>query len=305
MDSLPIRLEPRALGPTRLRAFPLSWGCWRFAGTGVREAREKVETALAVGIDLFDHADIYGSEGAAEDLFGRVLAEAPSLRGRMLIATKGGIVQGVPYDASPAHLAAACEGSLKRLRTDVIDLYQIHRPDLLVHPHDLAGALDRLRREGKIREVGVSNFSRAQFDALQRYLPFPIAVHQPEFSPCCLAPLVDGVLDQCLERDVTPLAWSPLARGRLGVTPEQARREPGGEALANLIENLDILAEREEVSRAAVILAWILVHPSRPIPIIGTQRLDRIRDAADAFKVHLSRRDWYAVLEAAKGEKLP
>ncbi len=305
MDVLPIPLEPRALGPTTLRAFPLAWGCWRFAGTPLREAREKIEAALAVGIDLFDHADIYGGEGAAEDLFGRVLAETPGLRRRMLLATKGGIVQGVPYDASPAHLLASCEGSLKRLRTDVIDLYQLHRPDLLVHPHDLAAALDRLRRDGKIREVGVSNFSRTQFDALQRHLPFPIAVHQPEFSPWCLGPLRDGVLDQCLERNVTPLAWSPLARGRLGLSVEAARREPDGERLADLIENLDILAEREEVSRVAVILAWILVHPARPIPILGTQRLERIRGAADAFKVHLSRRDWYAVLEAAQGEKLP
>jgi predicted oxidoreductase len=305
MDALSIPLTARALGPTHLRVFPLAYGCWRFAGTSVREAREKLEAALAVGIDLFDHADIYGGEGAAEDLFGRVLAESPGLRQRMLLATKGGIVQGVPYDTSPAHVAAACEGSLKRLRTDVIDLYQLHRPDLLVHPRELAGTLERLRREGKIREVGVSNFTRWQFDALQRHLSFPIAVHQPEFSPLCLGPLRDGVLDQCLERDVTPLAWSPFARGRLGLTLEAARREPEGERLAAVLENLDILAEREGVSRAAVVLAWILVHPSRPVPIIGTQRLDRIRASADAFKVHLTRRDWYAVLEAAQGEKLP
>lgn len=304
MDALPILLEPRALGRSTLRAFPLAYGCWRFAGTSVREAREKVEVALGVGIDLFDHADIYGGDGAAEDLFGRVLAESPGLRQRILIATKGGIVQGVPYDSSSSHLSAACEGSLKRLRTEVIDLYQLHRPDLLAHPHELAATLERLRRAGKIREVGVSNFTRAQFDALQRHLPFPIATHQPEFSPCCLAPLRDGILDQCLERDVTPLAWSPLARGRLGHTLEAARKEPDGR-LADLIENLDILARREGVSRAAVALAWILLHPSRPIPILGTQRLERIRDGADAFKVHLTRRDWYAVLEAGLGEKLP
>ena len=305
MDGLPIPLDPRALGPTTLRAFPLAYGCWRFAGTSVSEAREKVEAALAVGIDLFDHADVYGEDGAAEDLFGRVLAESPGLRRRMLLATKGGIVKGVPYDASPLHLAAACEASLKRLRTDGIDLYQIHRPDLLTHPQHLAAALERLRQDGKIREVGVSNFTRSQFEALQQYLPFPIAAHQPEFSPCCLAPLHDGVLDQCMERNVTPLAWSPLARGRLGLSLEAARREPDGGRLAGLIEKLDLLAEREEVSRAAVVLAWILAHPSRPIPILGTQRLDRIRDSADAFKVHLSRRDWYAVLESAQGERLP
>ncbi len=304
MLPLPIRLEPRALGP-ELRAFPIAYGCWRMAGTPVAEARAKIETALEVGIDLFDHADIYGGEGAAEKLFGHVLAEAPSLRQKMLIATKGGIVQGVPYDSSASHLATACEGSLKRLRTDVIDLYQIHRPDLLTHPREVAGVLDRLRREGKIREVGVSNFTRSQFDALQRHLPFPIVAHQPEFSAWMLAPLRDGVLDQCLERDVTPLAWSPLARGLLGTSVEAARKEPGGERLAALLENLDVLAVRESVSRTSVALAWILAHPSRPIPIVGTQRPERIRESLEAFRVHLSRSDWYAVLVASQGERLP
>ena len=305
MDALPILLEPRALGPTQLRAFPLSWGCWRFAGTGVREAREKIETALAIGINLFDHADIYGGEGAAEDLFGRVLAETPSLRRRMLLATKGGIVQGVPYDASPAHLAAACEGSLKRLRTDVIDLYQIHRPDLLVHPHELAAALDRLRREGKIREVGVSNFSRAQFAALQRHLPFPIAAHQPELSPCCLAPLFDGVLDQCMERNVTPLAWSPLAGGRLGLDANAAAGERDGTRLVGLLATLDQLAAREGVARAAVALAWLLAHPAGVVPIVGTQRPARLAECMRAFDVRLTRADWYAIVAASRGEALP
>ncbi len=305
MDALPIRSEPRALGPTPLRAFPIAYGCWRFAGTSVREAREKVEGALALGIDLFDHADIYGGDGAAEELFGRVLAEAPSLRARMLLATKGGIVRGVPYDSGAAHLAAACEASLERLRTDVVDLYQIHRPDLLAHPQELAGTLDRLRRAGKIREVGVSNFTRTQFDALQRHLPFPIATHQPELSPWCLDPLRDGVLDQCMERDVTPLAWSPLAGGRLGLAPEAAVREPEGSRLAALLTCLDGLAAREGVSRAAVALAWTLAHPSRPIVLLGTQRMERVRESLAALRVRLSRRDWYAVMQASQGGPLP
>ena len=145
------------------------------------------------------------------------MADAPPLRDRMVIATKGGIVPGVPYDSSAAHLLAACDASLARLRIERIDLYQIHRHDWLAHPEETAGALVLLRDAGKIREVGVSNFTPAQADALQRYLPFRLATHQPEFSCWNLAPLCDGVLDQCLRERMTPLAWSPLAGGKLGL----------------------------------------------------------------------------------------
>src|SRR5215469_18786551 len=197
MDALPIRAEPRPIGRSTLRAFPLAYGTWRFAGTSVRDARAKIDAALEVGVNLFDHADIYGGAGAAEALFGKVLGEAPRLRDSILVATKGGIVPGVPYDSSAAHLRDAFEASLRRLRVDTIDLYQIHRPDLQAHPQEIADVLVRLREAGKLREVGVSNYTAAQFDALQQYLPFPIAAHQPELSCWAIAALRDGVLDQC------------------------------------------------------------------------------------------------------------
>jgi predicted oxidoreductase len=305
MDVLPIPSAPRPLGNSSLQCFPIAYGLWRFAGTGVREAREKVEAALELGIDLFDHADIYGGEGAAEELFGRVLAEAPALRQRMIVATKGGIVPGLPYDSSRSHLAACVELSLKRLRTDVIDLYQIHRPDLLTHPQELAGTLDRLRSTGKVREVGVSNFTPSQVAALQRHLPFALATQQPEFSVWQLAPLRDGVLDQCMESGLTPLAWSPLAGGLLGLTIPEARRQPEGARLARLLETLDALAAREGVTRTAVALAWLLAHPAGVVPILGTTRLDRMNYALRALRVRLSRSDWYDVLEASHGERLP
>jgi predicted oxidoreductase len=288
-----------------LRAFPLAYGCWRFAGGDVRSARAKVEAALEIGIQLFDHADIYGGNGAAEELFGRVLAEVPHLRAAMLLATKCGIVPGVPYDSSRRHILQAVEASLRRLRTDVIDLYQIHRPDLLAHPEEIAATLTQLRSEGKIREVGVSNYSAAQFEALQEYLPFPIATLQPELSAWWLEPLRDGVLDQCLRRRVTPLAWSPLAGGKLELSVEQAREETHGERLAALIQCLDEIAQRHGVRRTAVSLAFLLVHPAAIIPILGTQRVERIRDAVSAFRVHLSRNDWYAIVQASQGKKLP
>ncbi|MDX2165921.1 MAG: aldo/keto reductase [Deltaproteobacteria bacterium] len=305
MSGLRPGAAPRPLGRTQLRAFPLAYGCWRFAGASLREARAKIDAALGLGVTLFDHADIYGGDGAAERLFGDALAEAPGLRDRMLIASKGGIVPGVPYDSSPAHVRAACEASLRRLRVEVIDLYQLHRPDWLMDPEPLAAELDALHRDGKIRAVGVSNFRPSQVDALQRFLPCPIATQQPELSPWVLDPLRDGVLDQCLREHITPLAWSPLAGGRLGLGADAARREPHGARLAELIELLDSFATRQGVSRTAVVLAFLLVHPAGIIPILGTQRVERIADAADAFKVELTRADWYAIVSTSLGERLP
>lgn len=311
MDALPLSTARRQLGRSPLSAFPIAAGLWRMVGDDVKRARGYVEAALMAGIDLFDLADVYGldhggrSFGESEALLGRVLADAPGLRERMLIATKGGIVPPVPYDSSPQHLTAACEASLARLGIERIDLYQIHRPDWLAHPEDVAGALTRLREEGKIREVGVSNYTAAQCAALQRYLEFPIATHQPEWSCWTLAPLRDGVLDHCLGARMTPLAWSPLGGGRLTLSVEAARAEPDGARLANLLEALDRIAAREGVSRAAVAVAWLLVHPSGAIPIIGTQRPERIRECLRAFDVNLSRREWYELVAASQGEPMP
>jgi predicted oxidoreductase len=307
MDPLPLSASARTLGQSALRVYPLAYGCWRFADSdraNLAAAREKIETALEVGINLFDHADIYGGNGAAEELFGRVLSEAPRLREGMVLATKCGIVPGIPYDSSRGHIVRAAEASLRRLRTDVIDLYQIHRPDPLAHPAEVAAAFVQLRQEGKIREVGVSNYTAAQFEALQAHLPFPIATHQPELSAWQLEPLRDGVLDQCLHRRVTPLAWSPMARGLLGLPLDEARRHPNGDRLTPLLECLDRIAAREGVPRSAAALAFLLVHPAGVVPILGTQRPQRIRESAQAFGVRLDRRDWYEILQASRG-KLP
>jgi predicted oxidoreductase len=305
MDALPSARTPRPLGRSALRVFPIAYGCWRLVGGDVRTARARIETALEAGIDLFDLADVYGLDhggqafGESETLFGRVLADAPQLRDRMIVATKGGIVPGVPYDASAGHLASACEASLKRLGIDRIDLYQIHRPDWLAHPAETAAELVRLRETGKIRQVGVSNYGAAQFESLQRHLPFPIATHQPEFSCAALGPLHDGVLDQCLREGVTPLAWSPLAGGRLGDAVA------GDASLAALHAKLDAIAAREGVTRSAVALAWLLAHPAGVVPIVGTQQPARLAACLRAFDVRLTRRDWYEIVVASQGEALP
>jgi predicted oxidoreductase len=290
-----------ALGPNGLTASRLGWGMWRLAGTP-QDALRLSEAALEADMRLFDTADIYGLDGAgfgtAETLLGEACARDPSLRGRITLATKGGIDPGVPYDSSAAYLVRACEASLKRLKTDVIDLYQIHRPDLLAHPAEAAAAFARLRQDGKIREAGVSNYTASQMRALAAHMSFPLVSLQPEFSALAIEPLSDGVLDFAMEYRMAVLAWSPLGQGRLAAGDGDARTQ-------RTIIALDALAEKHGTSRAVIAVAWVLQHPSRPIALIGSQSADRLRGLAKARSVHLSKAEWYGVLVASRGERMP
>ena len=296
---------PRPIGASGLECGPVGFGLWRYVHHDVDHARRLLEVALDVGLTLVDAADVYGLDwggagfGAVEDLIGRVLADAPELRERMVLATKGGIRPGVPYDSSPAGLRAACEASLRRLRVEVIDLYQVHRPDLFTHSADVAATLAALREEGKVREVGVSNHTPAQTEALAAHLRdagVPLASTQPELSVAHLDPLRDGTLDLAQRDGLAVLAWSPLAGGRM-VSGEGLRPE--------LVEVLDRLAAREGVDRAAVAIAFVLAHPSRPVALVGSQQPERLRAAARAVEVRLDRRDVYDLVQASEGAPLP
>jgi len=280
---------------------------WRFGGGDRASARRRVEAALEVGCTLFDTADIYGSGGergfgGAESLLGEVLREAPQLRERMVLATKAGITPPVPYDSSARYLLEACEASLRCLGVEQIDLYQIHRPDLLAHPAEVAQALERLRSAGKIHSAGVSNHTPAQVDALRAHLPFDLATVQNEFSPLVIEPLADGTLDQAMQRGIAMLAWSPLAQGRLAVSAGEAPVEP---RVAAVIHALDAVAVRSGTPRSAVAYAWVMAHPARPIPLIGSQNPARIREARSAYSVQLTREEWYRILVAARGARMP
>ncbi len=304
-------MEQRALGTTGLNVGAIAFGCWRFGGADLATATRRIETALDCGMTLVDTADVYGLDndcpwGAAESLLGDVLAAAPALRSRMVLATKGsiqlerGIGKGVPYDTSAAHISAACDASLTRLRTDVIDLYQIHRPDLLAHPAETAGALAALVRAGKVRHVGVSNYTAAQVSALRSYLPddVPLRTVQPEFSVTHLDPIDDGVLDQAMELGLTPLAWSPLGGGSL-VSDDPA---DGTTTAVRLL--LDELAEKHDATRTQIALAFVLAHPAKVIPIIGTGKPERILESARAADIVLAKDDCYRLIAAA-GRHLP
>ncbi len=293
--------SPRSLGPLP-EVGPLAFGHWRFVGHDVPTATGLVATALDLGMNLIDTADIYGLDwggngfGDAERLLGSVLASSPALRDRMVLASKGGIMPGVPYDSSRRYLTGALDASLTRLGVDRIDLYQIHRPDMFTHPENLADTLTGFIESGKIGAVGVSNFTPAQTEALFAHLGDSVVSTQPQFSVSHLDPLRDGTLDQAMRLGLRPLAWSALAGGALA-TGHNIRTE--------LMLEIDALASRENVDRTAIALAFVLAHPSEPVAIVGSQKPERLEAATAALNVSLTREDVYTLIEASEGEALP
>jgi predicted oxidoreductase len=313
-------MQTVTLGRTGLTASRLCYGCWRLAGTWEpmevtpeRRAagRRAVRAALESGYTFFDHADIY-CQGVCESIFGEVLLESPALRDQVVLASKCGIrrpgdPQGAPYryDFSANYIIASCELSLKRLGVETIDVYQLHRPDYLMDPAEVAGAFDALRRAGKVREFGVSNFSASQVVALQRACPMPLVVNQIEISLAHLSPFEDGTLDHCLAELIFPMAWSPLAGGQLGDGARRVLPSQQGYQTEGIVTVLDAIARDRGTSRMAVALAWLLRHPSRIIPIVGSTEPDRIRDATRSLEFELTREEWYRLLIAARRDPLP
>lgn len=304
MNELPLPPAFRPLGSSGIAVSPLAWGMWRLAedGRSVADAAKLVHAALDAGITFLDTADIYGFDGQAgfgdaEVLLGEVFAAEPALRDRVVLATKGGILPPLPYDQSRDYLRSAIEVSLRRLQTDVIDLWQIHRPDILAHPHETARVLDDAVAAGKVRALGVSNFTTHQIAALNHFLGEKLATTQPEISPLQINCFENGELDQAMQLGLTPMAWSPLGGGRL--TGPKLDREM---AVASA---LDVVADAQGVSRAVAAYSWLLAHPAGIVPIIGSQKPQRIAEGAAALKVRWTRTEWYAVLVAARGERLP
>lgn len=303
-QTLPAPASKRKLGSSEIEVSGIAWGMWRLAENGrtVADAARLVHAALDAGINFLDTADIYGFNGEggfgdAEALLGEVLAAEPALRARMVLASKGGIMPPLPYDQSAAYLSSAIDASLKRLKTGMIDLYQIHRPDILAHPQEVARTLDDAVQAGKIRTIGVSNFTVHQIAALNQFLGHRLVTTQPEISPLRITCFENGELDQAMMMGLTPLAWSPLGGGRLA-NPESDRDT----AVAT---ELDRVASAQGVSRTVAAYSWLMAHPAGIIPIVGSQQPERIVEAVEAYKVRWSRQDWYAVFVAARGERLP
>jgi predicted oxidoreductase len=310
-----------ALGKSSLQSSRLAFGCWRIAGTwdptavtadAMDRGRQAVLAAYDAGYTLFDHADIY-CDGVTERIFGQVLKKVPGMRERIVIATKCGIRKGgepnakapFRYDFSADHIVRSCEQSLKRLGVDVIDIYQLHRPDYLMNPEEVAGAFARLKSEGKVREFGVSNFRTSQLAVLQKACSMPMIVNQVEISLANRACFEDGTLDQCLTHNITPLAWSPLAGGLLADGAKALLPWQEAYRAKPIVAELDLIAKERGTSRTVVALAWLLKHPAKIIPIVGSTQPANIKDAARADSLELTREEWYRLLEAARGERVP
>jgi len=295
-----------ALGTQRLAAqgpllSPVAAGVWRLNQWGFDDAALAawVEHALALGITTFDHADLYGGF-TCEALFGRWLKAHPARRDQLQLVSKCGIKPPITergwqvkhYDTSAAHLTASVDASLRHLGTDYLDLLLIHRPDPLLDADEVADTFQRLQQAGKVRHFGVSNFTPSQYALLASRVP--LVTNQVEASLLHLDPLFDGTFDQCQQLRVRPMLWSPLAGGRV----LDAAANPALHAALQQVA-------AELGSRPAVVaLAWLLQHPSRPLPIIGSRRLASLDDAAAACRLPLGRQHWFALLQAARGHEV-
>lgn len=313
-------MKTTRLGNSSLSASRLAYGCWRLVkadgpdaltAEAKAAALEAISAAYEAGYTLFDLADIY-SRGAAEAAFGAALREVPGMRERILITTKCGIrfvdhpEPGDPYryDCSESHILRSVEGSLRRMAIETIDLLLLHRADYLGHPEEIARAFSKLKGSGKVREFGVSNFRASQVAALQKACPMPLVANQIQLSLLRLDPLEDGTLDQCQADGVTPQAWSPLAGGMLVSKGEVHLEKDEDARLQRVQELLGSVAQARGVTPLAISLAWLLRLPQGVMPIVGSTQPDRIRAAAAAGNLELTREEWYRLLECSRGCRL-
>ncbi|NRF68780.1 aldo/keto reductase [Aquincola sp. S2] len=284
---------------------PIVAGAWRMASWNLtpQQRLRWIEQNLELGITSFDHADIYGGY-QVEQQFGEALALAPALRHELQLVTKCGIKLVSParpghrfhcYDTSAAHVRASVDNSLRALRSDHIDLLLIHRPDALMDAAELADTFAALRREGKVHHFGVSNFTPSQLELLHHRCP--LVTNQLELSPLRLDALHDGTLDQCQRLGLRPMIWSPLAGGRIFTGEDEAARR--------VRHALQALADELGTTITTLVFAWLLRHPSRPLPVIGSQRIEASREAVAALDLKLTAEQWYRIWTAGAGHEVP
>lgn len=289
---------------------PLVFGAWRLADTPAEanadSVARKIMIALEHGITTFDHADIYGNY-ECEKLFGDAVAKHGLSRSKMQLITKCGIKlvsDNRPehslktYETTRAHIMKSVENSLKNLRTDVIDLLLIHRPDPLMNPAEVNDTFNELLTQGKVKAFGVSNFTPSQVRMLQAKLTLPLVSNQIEFSLLNSSAMYNGQLDQCIEMNMVPMAWSPLAGGGMLTRTD--------EKSARVRDCLTSLAKKYKVAQPeTVAYAWLLRHPSKVIPVLGTGKEERLKAAVAALNLRLEHDDWFHLLKAAVGHDVP
>ena len=327
-DSMSIMpLEKRNISTSRL-----IYGCMGLGGDwnenqvtneDILTAEKAIETALSAGITMFDHADIY-KKGKAETVFGKVLNQRPELREKMVLQSKCGIrfPEGeIPnrYDFSKKYILQSVDGILSRLGVEYLDTLLLHRPDPLVEPEEVADAFDRLKESGKVRHFGVSNMNTAQIKLLQAYCSDPLVVNQLEMSLNRIDWLEhgvlvnqkegtsvnfgDGIIEHCRLENIQLQAWAPLA---YGVYSGRELKDPA-ESVLKTKEIVLKLAKEKETTAEAIVLGWLMRHPARIQPVIGTANPDRIKNCEDAVRQSeiMSREEWYSLYVASRGKMMP
>ena len=304
-------MTPRSqLSPTGPLFSQLVYGTWRVLDDAASATPEnlvhRLHRCIELGVTTIDTAEIYGLY-RVEEFIGQALKLDASLRDQLEIVTKSGIY--VPcefhpnrktafYNATSERIIKSAEKSLRFMGIDHIDLLLVHRPDWLTSAEETAAGLNKLLKEGKIRAAGVSNYNVHQFELLNSLMDEPLVTNQVEFHLLHMDPILDGTFDQCQKHRIRPMAWSPLAGGRL-MDPAN----PAGQRLRKAAEGLS--AKYGDATLDQLAYAWIMAHPSAPLPVIGTNKVERIEAAVKASAIHLEREDWYALWTAAKGHGIP
>ncbi|MEG0014243.1 MAG: aldo/keto reductase [Cellulosilyticaceae bacterium] len=300
------------IGNSELSGSEIALGCMRIVGNSEKEVAKLITTAFESGINFFDHADIYG-KGESERIFGQAMKTVDVPREKMIIQTKCGIGGGM-YNFSKEYILEAVEGSLKRLDIDYVDTLLLHRPDTLMEPEEVAEAFSLLAKSGKVKYFGVSNFNQVQTELLQKYVDQKLIINQLQFSIMHTgmidsgfnvnmkhAPSIDydgGVLEYCRLKDITIQPWSPFQYGFFeGVFLDHPKFPE-----LNIV--LDRIAAERDVTNSAVAIAWILRHPAKMQPILGSTNAKRVQEICKASEVSLTRTEWYEIYKAA-GNKLP
>ena len=300
------------LGKSELQVPVIAVGCMRIQKLDQPAAEKFIKTALDLGANFFDHADVYGN-GACEALFAKAIGMTPALREQMILQSKVGIRANM-FDFSKEHSLEGVNGSLKRLQTDYLDILLLHRPDALVEPEQVAEAFDILHSSGKVRYFGVSNQKPMQIELLRKYLHQDIQCNQLQLSIPHSQMISNGIyvnmenegaidrdgsiLNYCRLNQITIQPWSPFQYGFFeGVFLDNPK-------FPELNKVINRISAAHGVSNTTIALAWLLRHPAKMQPVTGTMNINRLKDCVKAADVFLSREEWYEIFIAA-GNKLP
>lgn len=284
---------------SRIIAGTMTWGSWG-KGLSASEMTHRIHACLEMGITTFDHADIYGGY-TTEAQFGEALAASHIYREDIQLISKCGIQYLTPsrknrikhYDLSPSYIKWSVETSLQALKTDYLDLLLLHRPSPLMNPKEIAEVISDLQKEGKIKDFGLSNFTPSQTELIKKHTR--VSVNQIQCSLSHYHPLLNGELDYMQTNDIIPMAWSPLGKA-LTEASEQSLR---------IRKVLSSLKSTYQAAEDQLLLAWLLQHPAGIHPVIGTTQPDRMKQAIEALSIRLDREDWFELLVASQGHKVP